>query len=218
MRAILHQGECLRGGKQCAATPRSAAQCCAVRLCAGGSKGACPPEQLPTLPTRRHRRGSPHYFALQPSERGIITLEKVNATRKNADGETSCDRTACNRTVNPESMPCHFARRNDPSGRGISALEKVTLKATAANAARIHDRGGTTAPVCRLFMFLVSEWGPTNGRCIAILPNYDSCGRIATVIGLRASTTAAEPPRRCDFRSVLLFSYKGPSKPVVCRM
>lgn len=40
--------------------------------------------------------------------------------------------------------------RNDPSGRGISRVERLTLKATAANAARVHDRGGHTNPVSGL--------------------------------------------------------------------
>lgn len=57
---------------------------------------------------------------------------QLHETRGNFDLKATC--------------PVHW-NRNDPSGRGISRLEKVTLKATAANAARIHDRGDTTAPV-----------------------------------------------------------------------
>lgn len=45
--------------------------------------------------------------------------------------------------VPPDLLRC----RNDPSGRGISRVERMTLKATAANAARVHDRGGHTNPV-----------------------------------------------------------------------
>jgi len=61
-----------------------------------------------------------------------IRTSQLHETRGNVDLKATC------------LVPWN---RNDPSGRGISRLEKVTLKATAANAARIHDRGDTTAPV-----------------------------------------------------------------------
>ena len=37
-------------------------------------------------------------------------------------------------------------RRDDPSARGISRLERVNLKLTARNAARAHDAGATIEP------------------------------------------------------------------------
>ena len=36
--------------------------------------------------------------------------------------------------------------RDDPSQKGISKLERITLKMSARNAARKHDAGGTMEP------------------------------------------------------------------------
>ena len=38
------------------------------------------------------------------------------------------------------------ARRDDPSNRGISKLERLTLTLSARNAARAHDAGATMEP------------------------------------------------------------------------
>jgi hypothetical protein len=75
---------------------------------------------------------------------GVVAVDRVSAAldpqekRRRAADSFSRSRQAQERTK---------GYRNDPSGRGISRVERMTLKATAANAARVHDRGGHTNPV-----------------------------------------------------------------------
>ena len=81
---------------------------------------------------------------MTPSAAGVVAVDRVSAAldpqekRKRAADGFSRSRQAQERTK---------GYRNDPSGRGISRVERLTLKATAANAARVHDRGGHTNPV-----------------------------------------------------------------------
>ncbi len=61
------------------------------------------------------------------------------------------------------------ARRDDPSARGISRLERVNLKLTARNAARAHDAGAIVEPEDDISQrYRVSVFAPSSGFPVGV--------------------------------------------------